>query len=85
VLETLLYFFIFLLAFSLSYALLLKTKIFSGVINFVVALVISFYSLFVFLSFKEISVIIAYLSIFFLMVFCFLLIAKGFKHKERKK
>jgi hypothetical protein len=84
-LEMLLHFLIFLLAFSLSYALLLKAKIFSGAINFVIALVIGFYSLFVFLSFKEVSKIFAYFSLFFLLIFCFLLFAKGFKREELKK
>jgi ABC-type microcin C transport system permease subunit YejE len=84
-LETILHFLIFLLAFSLSYALLLKAKIFSGAINLAISLVIGFYSLFVFLSFKEISKIFAYLSIFFLLVFLLSLLAKGFKREELKK
>jgi len=81
-LEILLHFFIFLLAFCLSYALLTKTKIFSSAINATIALVIGFYSLFAFFYIKDSLKFLAYVCISFLFIFCVLLVVKGFKAKR---
>ena len=77
---------VFLLTFLIFYGLLRKTKLFSPLINTIIAVIVAFYVLSVFSIFKnDLMIITSSLLILFLAFFGVLLISKGFKKTNLKQ